>query len=147
MDGKVTHIAHYSPGDIWLRCHQEYDGLLRELQALEDAHPSLRSADSPTQRVGGDITKDFPTVTHSVPMLSLANTYGQNTVAFVYAQPTAELVPGIDKPEIKDGMKLEFKEWPTSIQEIATQLGALAALKKNDPKTKLYISHPSGSVR
>lgn len=51
----------------------EYDGLMRELQALEEAHPELRTADSPTQRVGGAPREGFVKVSHSSPMLSLDN--------------------------------------------------------------------------
>lgn len=49
----------------------EYDRLFRELSALEEAHPGLRTPDSPTQRVGGSPLESFPTVEHIVPMLSL----------------------------------------------------------------------------
>jgi hypothetical protein len=49
----------------------EYDRLFRELQALEAAHPALRSADSPTQRVGGKPLPEFAPVRHAVPMLSI----------------------------------------------------------------------------
>jgi DNA ligase (NAD+) len=51
----------------------EYDQLVRELKALERAHPELITADSPTQRVGGLPSGTFAKVRHSVPMLSLAN--------------------------------------------------------------------------
>ncbi len=51
----------------------EYDVLMRELKALEDAHPDLRSPDSPTQRVGGTPREGFVKVPHSSPMLSLDN--------------------------------------------------------------------------
>ncbi|MGH9277330.1 MAG: NAD-dependent DNA ligase LigA [Acidimicrobiales bacterium] len=51
----------------------EFDALLRELRALEDAHPELVTADSPTQRVGGAPTSAFPTVRHRAPMMSLDN--------------------------------------------------------------------------
>jgi len=54
---------------------EKYDALMSELVSLEQQHPELGSADSPTQRVGGEPTKVFPTVAHAVPMLSLANTY------------------------------------------------------------------------
>jgi DNA ligase (NAD+) len=54
---------------------EEYDRLMRELQDLEKEYPALRSPDSPTQRVGGEPTKEFRTVAHNPPMLSLANTY------------------------------------------------------------------------
>ena len=53
----------------------EYDQLLHELNSLENQYPSLKQKDSPTQRVGGTICKDFPTITHKRPMLSLGNTY------------------------------------------------------------------------
>jgi len=53
----------------------EYDQLYKELQKIESDHPELISADSPTQRVAKGLTKDFPTVQHLVPMLSLENSY------------------------------------------------------------------------
>jgi DNA ligase (NAD+) len=49
----------------------EYDRLFRELQALEEQHPELLTADSPTQRVGGKILDGFTPVRHAVPMLSI----------------------------------------------------------------------------
>ncbi|MDQ3980127.1 MAG: NAD-dependent DNA ligase LigA [Actinomycetota bacterium] len=51
----------------------EYDELVRELRALEEAHPELRTADSPTQRVGEAPSGAFPTVRHLTPMMSLDN--------------------------------------------------------------------------
>ena len=51
----------------------DYDALMRQLKALEDAHPELRTADSPTQRVGGQPREGFVKVPHSSPMLSLDN--------------------------------------------------------------------------
>ena len=56
---------------------ESYDALMRELQELERLHPEYRTADSPTQRVGGEPTKVFPTVVHEPPMLSLANAYSE----------------------------------------------------------------------
>jgi len=55
----------------------EFDQLLAELIKLENDFPDLKKEDSPTQRVGGTITKSFPTVTHKRPMLSLGNTYSE----------------------------------------------------------------------
>jgi len=54
---------------------QEYDRLYRELLDLEEAHPGLRTADSPSQRVGGAPLAHFTTVEHALPMQSLDNTY------------------------------------------------------------------------
>ena len=53
----------------------EYDALYRELVELEDAHPDLRTADSPTQRVGGAPSGQFSEIRHSTPMLSLNNVF------------------------------------------------------------------------
>ncbi|PPE72825.1 DNA ligase (NAD(+)) LigA [Solimonas fluminis] len=55
----------------------EYDGLFRELQALEAANPELRTPDSPTQRVGGVASSAFAQVRHRVPMLSLNNCFSE----------------------------------------------------------------------
>ncbi|WP_154856325.1 NAD-dependent DNA ligase LigA [Cyclobacterium xiamenense] len=54
-----------------------FDQLLDKLMVLEDFYPELREPDSPTQRVGGTITKSFETATHAVRMLSLGNTYSR----------------------------------------------------------------------
>src|SRR5262249_13788622 len=54
---------------------RQYDRLMERLQALEAEHPELITPDSPTQRVGGEPLAEFRTVTHSVPMLSIENTY------------------------------------------------------------------------
>lgn len=54
----------------------EYDRMMRELEKLEAEFPELRDANSPTQRIGAPPLEEFETVTHTIPMLSLAN--GQN---------------------------------------------------------------------
>lgn len=59
---------------------EEYDRLMRELQELEQRYPELQTPDSPTQRVGGQPTKEFPTVQHDPPMLSLANSYSEEEI-------------------------------------------------------------------
>lgn len=56
---------------------QAYDALMYELIDLETAFPDLKQADSPSQRVGGTITKNFEQVQHRHPMLSLGNTYSK----------------------------------------------------------------------
>ena len=72
-----------------IRCHEEryyvldapeitdgeFDVLVRELAALEAAHPDLITIDSPTQRVGGRVASGFATAEHAEPMLSLDNAY------------------------------------------------------------------------
>ena len=74
---------------------EKYDALLRELADLEEAHPGLVLPDSPTKRVGSDLSKSFPTVVHDVPMLSLDNTYSQDELAEFDARLRREL-PGED---------------------------------------------------
>jgi DNA ligase (NAD+) len=56
----------------------EFDKLLEQLIKLEKEHPDLVKLDSPSQRVGGYVTKEFKQVKHKYPMLSLANTYSEN---------------------------------------------------------------------
>ncbi|MBZ3928747.1 NAD-dependent DNA ligase LigA [Xanthomonas citri] len=59
----------------------DYDKLMRELEALERAHPELASADSPTQRVGHLAASRFAEVRHALPMLSLGNAFSDEEVA------------------------------------------------------------------
>lgn len=56
---------------------REFDRLLKDLEALEHQYPQYRDENSPTKVVGGGITKDFNTIQHDVPMLSLGNTYSK----------------------------------------------------------------------
>ena len=58
----------------------EFDQLMHELQDLEARHPEMADANSPTQRVGSDLQKEFRQVAHKYPMLSLANTYSEEDV-------------------------------------------------------------------
>ena len=55
----------------------DFDQKLAQLAALEEENPNFKSANSPTMRVGGEITKNFETITHKYPMLSLGNTYNE----------------------------------------------------------------------
>lgn len=63
---------------------REFDGMMRELQDLEEAHPEYKDQTSPTMRVGSDINKEFVQVKHKYPMLSLANTYSEAEVRDFY---------------------------------------------------------------
>ena len=63
---------------------QEFDALMRELQELEARHPEMHDDNSPTQRVGSDLSSEFQQVAHRYPMLSLANTYNRQEVADWY---------------------------------------------------------------
>ncbi len=78
LTDKINHYNHqYYQESISEISDYAFDQLLSELIGLEEAFPALRSHDSPTLRVGGTITKAFPTVYHDQPMLSLSNTYSE----------------------------------------------------------------------
>ncbi len=75
---KVNHYNYqYYQKDTSEISDQEFDSLLSELITLENQFPELKKEDSPSQRVGGTITKSFDTVIHKYPMLSLSNTYSE----------------------------------------------------------------------
>ena len=56
----------------------EYDILYKALEKVETEHPELATPDSPTTRVASGLTREFPTVQHLVPMLSLENSYNED---------------------------------------------------------------------
>ena len=58
----------------------DFDQLLKELEKLEKEFPQFASENSPTKRVGGDLTKKFEAVSHRYPMLSLSNTYSEEEI-------------------------------------------------------------------
>lgn len=77
----VDKINHHN--ELYYQKHRveisdfEFDKLMERLIRLENEFPKFRKPDSPSQRVGGTITKEFPTVYHQYPMLSLGNTYSK----------------------------------------------------------------------
>ncbi len=73
----------------------DYDMLVKKLEELEKEHPDLITPDSPTQRVSGIPTRDFPTVRHRFPMLSLANTYNEQELNDFIER----VMSGLDQPE------------------------------------------------
>ncbi|WP_445443867.1 NAD-dependent DNA ligase LigA [Clavibacter sp. km1a] len=76
------HRDEYYEGNASTVSDAEYDALVHELEALEEAHPELRSQDSPTQRVGGRAeTTLFAPVTHAERMLSLDNVFSEEELA------------------------------------------------------------------
>ncbi len=70
----------------------DYDQLMGKLIDLETQHPHLITADSPTQRVGGQPVKSFDTVFHEVPMLSLGNTYSEDEL-FEFEKRLKNILP------------------------------------------------------
>ncbi|MDH4089414.1 MAG: NAD-dependent DNA ligase LigA [Cyclobacteriaceae bacterium] len=82
----------------------EFDSLLAKLATLEETFPHLRQPDSPTQRVGGTITKTFNTVYHKYPMLSLGNTYSQEELEDF----DARVAKGLDDEDYTYFCELKF---------------------------------------
>lgn len=84
----------------------EYDNMMKELEKLEADNPELITPDSPTQRVGKDLTKDFKPIIHQVPMLSLANTYNEEEL-FDFDRRVREALPFGEKVEYVVEMKMD----------------------------------------
>lgn len=79
-----AHGRRYYEDDNPLIPDAEYDRLFRALQDLEATYPSLRTPDSPTQRVGGEPLEAFEKVRHPVPLLSLANAFDEDELRAWY---------------------------------------------------------------
>jgi DNA ligase (NAD+) len=90
---------------------EEYDSLVRELEALEKSHPELATVESPTLQVGSDLSREFRKREHRIPMLSIANTYTEKDLGEFYRRIKKEL-PGEQVSfncELKiDGVALEL---------------------------------------
>lgn len=85
---------------------QEYDQLINELKQLENENPDLITKDSPTQRVGSDLSNEFNSVQHKIPMLSLANTYSEEEM-LEFDRRVREGLPGGEKPEYVCELKID----------------------------------------
>lgn len=82
LTDRLTRYSYaYYQEDTSLVSDYEFDRLLKELEDLENRYPQFRLPYSPTQRVGGEPVRNFKTVYHTVPMLSLGNTYSREEVA------------------------------------------------------------------
>jgi DNA ligase (NAD+) len=101
---------HYYVLDAPLVPDAEYDRLFRELQALEERHPELRTPDSPTQRVGGQPLAAFAQVRHALPMLSIrTETDTEASGAFSFdARVRKALDLGEADPPVEYAAELKF---------------------------------------
>ena len=91
---------------------ETYDQLMRRLIEFEEQYPELRTPDSPSQRVGGEPLKGFPQVVHTVPMLSMDNTYQEGDLRSFDERVRKELMP--ERPayvvELKiDGVSISLR--------------------------------------
>ncbi|GMU95437.1 NAD-dependent DNA ligase LigA [Ignavibacterium album] len=109
---------------------EEYDKLYKELEKLEAENPHLITPDSPTQRVGKDLTKEFKPVNHLVPMLSLANTYDEQDV-YDFDRRVREGLPEGEKVEYVVEYKID---------------GASVSLRYTDGKLFTAATRGDGTV-
>jgi DNA ligase (NAD+) len=104
---------------------EQYDILIKQLEKLESEHPDLVTPDSPTQRVGKDINKDFKPVQHKIPMLSLANTYSEEDL-FDFDRrvreglPESEIIEYVVELKI-DGASVSIRYLDGYLQTAATR--------------------------
>jgi len=84
----------------------EYDQLFNELKELEKQNPDLVTSESPTQRVGSDLTKEFKPVNHKIQMLSLANSYSEDEL-IQFDRRVSEGLPKDEKPEYTCELKID----------------------------------------
>lgn len=102
----------------------EYDALMRELQELEALHPELFDPNSPSQRVGSDLSNSFDSVEHRFPMLSLSNTYSPTELR--------EFVERIEREEGSVEFVCELKFDGTAISLIYEQGRLTRAVTRGD---------------
>jgi DNA ligase (NAD+) len=89
---RLYDAAYYSGAES-LVSDKDYDDLYHELEKLEREHPEFDTPDSPTKRVGNDLTKEFAKVRHAVPMMSIDNTYSADEVR-EWVERCEKLLPG-----------------------------------------------------
>jgi DNA ligase (NAD+) len=116
-------VQYYVKAAPWIS-DRKYDQLYAELVDLETQFPTLVSADSPTQRVGGEPQQGFAQITHQVPMLSLDNTYSEEEVANFYARITRllpqEKIPVVIEPKV-DGVAVSLLYENGKLRSAATR--------------------------
>jgi DNA ligase (NAD+) len=120
---------------------EEYDRLLKKLIGLEEAFPKLKSAASPTQRVGAKVQGNLPTVKHSLMMLSLDNTYSLEELKQWYER----VVKGLDglKPSLVAELKIDGLSCAISYRN-----GHLAlAATRGDGDTGEDVTHNAKTIR
>ena len=96
------HNHRYYIEDAPVISDYEFDMLLKKLEKLEKKHPQFYDVNSPTVRVGGEVTKKFESFSHNYPMYSLTNTYS--------------------KDEIKEWIKRIEKKWGHKINDFNCEL-------------------------
>ncbi len=126
----IKHDYHYYVLAESVISDEDYDKLVKELEKLEAENPHLIVPDSPTQRVGKDLAKEFNPVKHKIPMLSLANTYDEQDL-YDFDRKVKENIP--------DGEKIEY------VVELKID-GASVSINYVDGKIKTASTRGDGTV-
>lgn len=134
------HNHHYYVLSQPLISDEEYDRLMRELTALEAAHPEYFDPNSPTVRVGSDINKRFTQVAHRYPMLSLQNTYSEEEVVEFYNRVSRSLNEPFD-------IVCELKYDGTSISLIYEEGQLIRAVTRGDGTKGDDVTHNVRTIR
>ncbi|WP_430421751.1 NAD-dependent DNA ligase LigA [Methylibium petroleiphilum] len=124
----------------------EYDRLFTELQALEAAHPGLRTPDSPTQRVIGAVLEGLSAVRHAVPMLSIkteTDTTPTGALKFDAAVRNALKLPP-DAPPLRYAAELKFDGLAINLRYQAGRL--VQAATRGDGETGEDVTHTVGTI-
>jgi DNA ligase (NAD+) len=122
----------------------EYDGLFRELLALEDACPALKDPASPTMRVGGAVLDSLPTRAHSLPMYSLDNVFSM-AEGREFVRKTLRLLPGADERDMAFWMEPKLDGLA---MELIYEKGFLVrALTRGDGETGEEVTENMRTVR
>ena len=120
---------------------EEYDRLLKKLIDLEEAFPKLKSASSPTQRVGARVQGNLPTVKHSFPMISLDNTYSLEELKQWYER----VIKGLDglKPSLTAELKIDGLSCALTYRNGQLVLAAT----RGDGQTGEDVTHNAKTIR
>jgi DNA ligase (NAD+) len=135
------HDYHYYVLSQPLISDYEYDQLYKQLEQLESLYPEYITPDSPTQRVGTDLTKDFKPVAHQFPMLSLANTYTEEDLFDFHRRVCKEL--GVNEVEYV----VEFKIDGASISLRYTNGKLVTAATRGDGSIGEDITNNAKTIR
>jgi len=134
--------------DAPLVSDEEYDALLRELVQIEELYPELVTPDSPTQKIGGEIRKEFPSVVHSAPMLSLNNAYSEGELRDFEERVSrilAESSPGLSKPQFDYHVEAKVDGLAVSV---TYERGVFArGVTRGDGTTGEDVSHNIRTIR
>lgn len=120
---------------------EEYDHLLKKLMDLEEGFPQLKSATSPTQRVGAKVQGNLPTVKHSLPMLSIDNTYSIEELK----QWHERVVKGLNglKPSLVAELKIDGLSCALAYRDGQLVLAAT----RGDGETGEDVTHNAKTIR